>query len=267
MFKKSNYIELKTLEYYFKWNTKKAREVYKVRHCLKSDWFELFIKYYFKKLWYEMNKWIWWLKADGWIDLRWYWNYQNIYIQCKKYIKNNKFKWVIGIWDIRNFFWWIVSIDENYKNTFNLFINTWTYTSYARNFAENNGIELWDYEDIASICEVYNYEDFLYDIKKKWYKLGKYLSYQQNWMFPIKQDDLTEEDIFIYLSNIREKLASVYHNWNNHGYIYKDTTLRIFAKNRPYNLKELKKIWKINEDSNTDIYWLEILKGLELLKN
>jgi hypothetical protein len=40
-------------------------------------------------------------------------------------------------------------------------------TSVAREFAEKNSIELWDYTDIASICEVYNFEDFENDLKSR----------------------------------------------------------------------------------------------------
>jgi hypothetical protein len=56
IYNKSNFIELKTLEYYFNGDTKKARDVYKIRHCLKSDGFELFIKFYFQKLGLKMKK-------------------------------------------------------------------------------------------------------------------------------------------------------------------------------------------------------------------
>jgi hypothetical protein len=268
---KSNFIELKTLQYYFDWDTKKAENVYKIRHCLKSDGFELFIKFYFEKLGFKMNKWIWGHKADWWIDLKWDTDSQKIYIQCKKYIKNHNYKWKINVWEIRNFFWGVVSLDKNFENTLKIFINTWDYTDYARNFWKDNNIEIWDYEDIASICEVYNYEDFKDDLRERKLKIGNYISYHQSGISPVRAEELDDEDIFIYLSNIREKLAKKYENESNLGLIYTNETLKVFAKKRPHNLLWLKEIWDLVhndfEKYHVSIYWKEILKWLQLLKN
>lgn len=270
IYNKSNFIELKTLEYYFDGDTKKARDVYKIRHCLKSDGFELFIKFYFQKLGLKMKKWIWWHKADWGIDLHWEIGDQKIYIQCKKYIKNHTYKGKINVWEVRNFFWWVVSMDKAYENAMKIFVNTWDFTSYALDFWKNNDIEIWNYEDIASICEVYNYESFLNELKAGAYDLNRYISYQQSWMIPFLQEELNEEDIFIYLSNIREKLAGIYESDMNIGYIYRDDTLKIFAKQRPHNLEALKEISKSIKDSfeksHVQKYWKEIIKGLEILK-
>ena len=270
IYNKSNFIELKTLQYYFDWDIKKAKDVYKIRHCLKSDGFELFIKFYFQKLGLKMKKWIWWHKADGWIDLHWEDGNQKIYIQCKKYIKNHTYKGKINVGEVRNFFWWVVSMDKDYENAMKIFVNTWDFTSYALKFWESNNIEIWNYEDIASICEVYNYESFLKDLKDLGYDLNRYISYQQSWMIPFLQEELNEEDIYIYLSNIREKLAGIYESDMNVWYIYRNDTLKIFAKQRPHNLEWLKEIWKLVQDDfekhHLDVYWEEILKWLQLLK-
>jgi hypothetical protein len=68
-------------------------------------------------------------------------------------------------------------------------------------------------------------------------------------MIPFLQEELNEEDIFIYLSNIREKLAGIYESDMNIGYIYRDDTLKIFAKQRPHNIEALKEISKSIKDS------------------
>jgi hypothetical protein len=56
----------------------------------------------------------------------------------------------------------------------------------------------------------------------------------------------------------------------NVWYIYRNDTLKIFAKQRPHNLQALKKISKLIEDSfeksHIDKYGEEIIKGLEILK-
>jgi len=269
IFKKSNYIELKTLEYYFNGDTKKAENVYKIRHCLKAEWFELFIKFYLEELKYKMNKWIWWLKADGWIDLKWTIDNQKIYIQCKKYFKNHLFKWNINVWQIRNFFWWVVSEDHKYKNSIKIFASTLDYTSVAKGFANKNNIELWDYTDIASICEVYNFEDFEKALIGRWIRTEKYISSYQYGIAPIKEFELDEDDIYLFLSNIREKLAIKNNKDSNVWFIYKNETLRIFAKNRPYNYQWLKKVEKFidtpNEVSHLYKYWKEVIKWLNML--
>lgn len=270
IYNKSNFIEFKTLQYYFDWDVKKAKDVYKIRHCLKSDGFELFIKFYFQKLGLKMKNGTWGHKADWGIDLHWEAGEQKIYVQCKKYIKNHTYKGKINVGEVRNFFWWVVSMDKNYSEAMKIFVNTWDFTSYALDFWKENDIEIWNYEDIASICEAYNYEDFVADLKKWWYKLGSYLSYQQSWMIPFLHEELNEEDIFIYLSNIREKLAGIYESDTKIWYIYKDETLKIFAKQRPHNLKALQEISKLVkgsfEKSHIDTYWEEIIKGLKILK-
>lgn len=262
--RKSNYIELKTLEYYFNGNTKKAENVYKIRHYLKSDWFELFIKLYFEKFGIDMSD-ISWQHPDWWIDLKWYINGEKVYIQCKKYTKNHTYRKGVTIWDIRGFLWWIVSIDRDYTSAKKIFINTADYSSPSRRFAKENDIELWDYTDIASICEEYNFEEFKKDIKLQNLESNKYISDYQQWLFPVFYRDLNENDIYIYLANIREKLAV--ESKSSRWFVYSNPTLKAFAKNRPYNLEVLKKTWNIEEDSNTDFYWREILKWLQLLRD
>lgn len=266
IYNKSNFIELKTLQYYFEWDIKKARDVYEIRHFLKSDGFELFIKLYLEKLDFKMKKWIAWQRADGGIDLKWSAHKQKIYIQCKKYIKNHLYKWKINVWEIRNFFWWIVGIDGNFKNALKIFVNTGHYTDHAKKFAKDNNIEIWDYKDIASICEVYNYSDFKKDLKVKGFQIEDYISSYQSGIYPVQESELDEDDIYLYLSNIREKLAETYTNDSQVWFIYKNETLRIFAKNRPQNLNALKEIWKLVDDSRIDIYWREIIRWLNLLK-
>jgi len=270
IYNRANFIELKTLEYYFNWDKTKAREVYKIRHCLKAEGFELFIKFYLQKLGFKMNRWNWWLRADWWIDLHWESKDQKIYIQCKKYIKNHTYKWKINIGEVRNFFWWVVAEDTTFENALKIFVNTWDYTAYAREFGSINNIEIWDYEDIASICESYNYESFLQELKDKDYKLNTYISYQQSWMIPFLEEELDDNDIYLYLSNIREKLAYQYEDESNIGLIYTNETLKIFAKKRPHNLRSLKQIKNTIksdfEKYHIDKYWEEIIKWLKMLK-
>ena len=76
-----------------------------------------------------------------------------------------------------------------------IFASTLDYTSVAKEFAVKNNIELWDYTDIASICEVYNYEDFEKDLIDKKIKAEKYISSYQYGIAPIKESELNEEDI------------------------------------------------------------------------
>ena len=107
-FQKENYIELKTLEYYLWWDTKLAKDLFLLRHELNSLWFEKYIKFRLKKLWYKMKNNTGWNKADWWIDLKGSYNDIPVYIQCKKYIKNSTYKWISRISDIRNFHSWVI---------------------------------------------------------------------------------------------------------------------------------------------------------------
>jgi hypothetical protein len=60
-----------------------------------------------------------------------------------------------------------------------------------------------------------------------------------------------------------------YKNDSQVWYIYKNETLRVFAKNRPHNLKSLRGLEKLltspSEVSHLHKYWEEIIKWLNLL--
>jgi len=268
-YQKSDYIEQKTLEYYFKWNKEKAYNVFKVRHSLNSIWFELYIKFYMEHLWYKMNKEIWWLKADGWIDLRWLHWKQRIYIQCKKYIKNHLYKWKINVWDIRNFFWWVVSTDNKYKDALLIFINSAEYTDSAKEFAKLNNIELWSYKEIWDMYYSYSFKDFLHELKKRWYKKENYTKYYQTSIQDISIKDLNNDDIFMYLKNIRSKIAGdEKHIWDKNTWlVFSDKLLQDFSKQRPYNIYLLKQINTKNYHDKIHIkkYWNHIVEWLSIL--
>ncbi|MFK7780654.1 MAG: restriction endonuclease [Candidatus Gracilibacteria bacterium] len=107
-FQKSNYLELKTLEYYFGGDINKARNVFNIRHKLNSRGFEIYIKYCLKELGFNMSAYTGGYKADGGIDLKC--KYPPLYVQCKKYMKNHTHKRKVSIGELRNFYGGVVSI-------------------------------------------------------------------------------------------------------------------------------------------------------------
>lgn len=268
-YQKSDYIEQKTLEYYFDWDKNKAYNVFKIRHSLNSTWFELYMKLFMEHLWYKMNKEIWWLKADGGIDLRGLNWEQKIYIQCKKYIKNNLYKGKINVWDIRNFFWGVVSADKKYKDSLLIFVNSAEYTDSAKEFAKLNNIELWDYKDIWEMYYTYSFKDFLAELEIKWYKKENYTKYYQTSIQNISIKDLNDNDIFKYLSNIRNKIATEEKGiWDRNTWlIFSNELLQDFSKKRPYNMPLLKRINTKHsyEKKYIQKYWKNIIKWFNIL--
>lgn len=273
---KSNYLELKTLEYYFWWNQKKAKNVFDIRHKLNSRWFELYIKYYLTKLWFHMSPFTWWLKADWWIDLKC--KNPPLYVQCKKYIKNNNYKWIIRIWDMRNFYGWVVSLyhwNIQNKNIIMLFATTWSYTHSSKIFAINNNIDLLDYKDLWNISESYSVDDFLEEFQNKWYKVDnilnqEYLQIEMN-QLSFHYNDLKENDILLFLKNIRENIVSIINIDEKETWIIlSDTTLKEIANRRISNIWWLKKYLKSlnNEYEKEHIYKYgqEFIKWIEILQ-
>ncbi len=273
---KSNYLELKTLEYYFWWDYKKAKSVFNIRHKLNSRWFELYIKYYLKKLWFNMSSFTWWLKADWWIDLKWI--NPPLYVQCKKYLKNNNYKWIISIWDMRNFYGWVVSLynwNIQNKNIIMLFATTWSYTHSSKDFAMKSNIDLFDYKDIWNISEYYSLEDFLEEFKNKWYKVEnilnkEYIQVEMN-QLSFNYSDLQESDILLFLKNIRENIVSIINIDEKETWIIlSDNTLKEIANKRISNIWWLKEYLKnFNNEYEEDHiykYGKELIKWLEILK-
>lgn len=272
---KSNYLELKTLEYYFWWDYKKAKSVFDIRHKLNSRWFELYIKYYLKKLWFNMSSFTGWLKADWWIDLKWI--NPPLYIQCKKYIKNNNYKWIISIWEMRNFYGWVVSLynwNIQNKGIIMLFATTWSYTHSSKDFAMKNNIDLFDYKDIWYISENYSLEDFLEEFKNKWYKVDnilnkEYIQVEMN-QLSFNYNDLKESDILLFLKNIRENIVSIINIDEKETWIIlSDNTLKEIANKRISNILWLKKYLKsLNNEYEEDHiyrYGKELIKWIEIL--
>jgi hypothetical protein len=202
---KEIFIELKTLEYYL-WNKNKAKALFELRHKLTSRWFELYIKYWLKKLWYKMSNFTWWNKADWWIDLKWEYKWFKVYVQCKKYIKNSNYKWKVSISDIRNFYAWVASLYnwniEN-KKIFMLFATTWDYTDTAIEFAKKNNMKLLNFEKLADRLEKYSLKDFFQDFK---WDINNIINknYITNSLIDFSINDLQQEDLFNYFKNIRE---------------------------------------------------------------
>lgn len=274
---KSNYLELKTLEYYFWWDIKKAKNVFNIRHKLNSRWFELYIKYYLKKLWFNMSSYTGGYKADWGIDLKC--KKPPLYVQCKKYIKNYNHKWKVSVWEVRNFYWWVVSLynwNIQNKEIIMLFATTWSYTHYSKEFAKKNHIEMLDYKDIWEFSKQYTLEEFLTEFKNKWYKVEnilnkdfKQLEFNQ---MSFNFTDLKEDDLLLFLKNIRDNIVETLNieddkTWN----ILKDSTLEEIAKKRISNIWWLKEFYKSckNEDEQNHIhkYMSELVKWLKILQN
>lgn len=275
---KSNYLELKTLEYYFWWDDNKAKNVFNIRHKLNSRWFELYIKYYLKKLWFNMSSFTGWLKADWWIDLKC--KEPSLYVQCKKYIKNNFHKWNVSVSEIRSFYWWVVSEYKwniQNKGVIMLFATTWSYTHYSKHFAKLNNIDLFDYKDIWDISEIYSLEDFLEEFKNKWYKVENILNKEYIQIeielnqIKFNFNDLQEDDILLFLKNIRDNIVETLDLENDKTWlIFNDSTLKEIASKKIFNIWWLKEYYKNckNEYEQNHIYeymnylvnWLIILQ-------
>ena len=201
-FQKENYIELKTLEYYLWWDKKLAENLFCLRHRLNSLWFEKYIKFRLRKLWYIMKNNTWWDEADWWIDLKGKYKDVPVYIQCKKYIKNSTYKWISRISDIRNFYAWV--IDEIWVKNFSddkvflVFITTWSFTQDARTFAKRNNIRLIDYKEVANMTIKYPLEEFYKDIGNTNNIINKKFNKQTN-LINFTFDDLLPNDIFNFV--------------------------------------------------------------------
>jgi len=282
---KNNYIELKTLEYYL-WDKLQAQNIFNIRHMLTPRGFEVYIKYYLKSIWYKMTNFIWWNKPDWWIDLKWTYKNFEVFVQCKKYIKNSDFKWKVWVWELRNFYWWVVSEfngNISNKNVFMLFVTTGSYSHTAKKFAKNSNIRIIDYQDLAKQSETYNlylFEKMYKENSKRWnftnFLSKKFLSTPS----PIVQysfDDLQENDIFIYLKNIRSHIIDDILNINEvqtSTNIFKDGILHQIAYRRITNYTWLHNFHqkygnKVNELDKSYLvnYAGEIIKWLQILKN
>lgn len=265
---KDNFIELKTLEFCFKWDIEKAKRVFEIRHKLNSDWFEKYIRYYLSHTWTIMLKSNWWHNPDWWIDLEWFIDNQKLYIQCKKYIENWKYKWEVSIHELRDFFWWVIS--RNWCNTIGntcimRFITTWFFSNYSKEFAKKNNIELYDYDDISFISKYYSLVDFEKDLRDEWFNIKdfKNLKYEQISFVDFTFDELTEEEKFRFWKNIRRHIIEEYNlDENNTWYeTFNDNTLKEFWKIRSYEWLD-----KIYENENISRYRLEIIMGIEILQ-
>lgn len=276
-YQKSNFLELKTLEYYFWWDSNKAKNVFNLRHKLNSRWFELYIKYYLKKLWFDMSLYTGWTNPDWWIDLKC--KKPPLFVQCKKYIKNNNYKWIVGVLEMRSFYWWVVSQYKwniQNKDIIMLFATTWSYTHESRHFAKINDIDLLDYKDLWEISELYTLEEFLEEFENKWYKVKNILN-QEYTQIEMNQmsfnfSELKEPDILLFLKNIRDNIVETLDieevkTWN----ILNDLTLKEIAKKRISNIWGLKEFYKnCKNDYEQEHIWKclnKLVKWLEILQN
>lgn len=274
-FQKENYIELKTLEYYLWWNTKLAKDLFLLRHELNSLWFEKYIKFRLKKLWYIMKNNTWWNKADWWIDLKGSYKDIPVYIQCKKYIKNSTYKWISRISDIRNFHSWVIDDFgvKNYatKEVFLVFITTGSFTQDARSFAKRNNIRLIDYKEVANMTQNYSLNDFYKEIGNTTNIINKKFNQQTN-LINFSFDDLLQEDLFQYFKNIRSYIVSdIMKLPENVTWFetFDDNTLKDFAQQRIHNFIGLKKYYKTCTNDlikeHIDNFSSELVNGFKIL--
>ena len=229
-----------------------------------------------QKLWYKMKSNTWWSKADWGIDLKWEYRWIPVYVQCKKYIKNSDYKWIVRLSDIRNFYWWVVDeLKWDIKNNkaFLVFITTWSFTKDAKSFAKRNNIKLLDYKDIARVSQEYSLEEFYSEIWNVNNIINKKFNSQTH-IINFTFDDLLEEDIFEYLKNIRSYIVTDLMNLSENvtGFeTFDDNILKEFARKRIHNLKWLKTFYKKCHNDlvreHIDNFSVELISWFKILSN
>ena len=273
-FQKENFIELKTLEYYFQWDTRLASNIFDLRHKLNPTWFEQYIKRRLSTQWYIMKNNTWGNKADWWIDLKGTYKGIPVYVQCKKYIKNSNYKWLSRLSDIRNFYWWVVDeLDWNIKNkkVLLVFITTWSFTRDARSFAKRNNIRLLDYRDVAKISLEYTLETFLEETGNTTRYINKSFN-KQEYLINYSFEDLSQNDILQFLKNVRTYIVSDILRLGEESTWFEtfyDETLKDFANQRIHNFEWLKNYYlRCNNEfvrGHIDDFSWELISWFEIL--
>jgi len=160
--------ELAKLIYDLKWNEKEAYNVYNIRKKLTASWFEYYIAFFFeKKLWYKIKITNDVYSADWWIDLKGIrknkeWNTEYCLIQCKKHSSTS-----FGIKYIREFVWAVYHILYDFPSTQAYYITTSVFSDPAVKYAEKEGINLKNYQNISNIYNQYSLADFEKDISNE----------------------------------------------------------------------------------------------------
>lgn len=282
---KQNFIELKTLEFCFKWDKELSRNIFNIRHKLNSYWFEKYIEYVLNNYWFKIHN----TKSnknsisDWWIDLEWYVNNKKVYVQCKKYYERDdlynwkikSYNWRVWVKKIRDFFWWIKIKDNsiNLNNSYRVFVTTWSFTSSAKTIAKgkNVWVELMDYNDIAEFTKMYSLRDFINDYSLKEWDVSNILwkSYNQTNLIEFSFKDLLEEDLVRFWKNIRNHLAENNTSNKNLLWLIKNDTINKLAYNRVSNIEWLNRFImhcsdyneKINLINNKEyiIRWLSLI--------
>lgn len=270
-YKKQNFIELRTLEYYLS-NGLLAKSIFDMRHKLSPIWFEKYIQYRMNKIWYKMDINTWWNKADGWIDLKWFYKWIPVFVQCKKYIKNKNFRWIVWVSEIRDFFWGVY--DEikrkNYCNFFMIYVTTWSFTKDAKIFARRNNIKLCDYKDLARVSLEYPLENFYNEIGNTSYIINKNFD-NQTCLMEYTFDELSSDDLFQYYKNIRDYIANniIELEENTWFETFSDTTLKSIARKRIKNLSSLKTFEKsipyYSEKVNLNEFASELVRSFNII--
>lgn len=105
-----------------------------------------------------------------------------------------------------------------------------------------NKIELLDYNDIYNMLTIYSLSDFKNSLTEK-QQNDYFTSYQTALVKNISNEDITSSDLYFYYREIRKSIAyKKYKVDDKNGYIFKDTTLKIFSEKRVMNIEKFRQI-------------------------
>ena len=270
------YMERKLLEYYL-WDEEKARKILELRHALTTRGFEMYINLYLQKMWMNMTRYSSWNKADWWIDLRSIDN--TIFVQCKKYFESSKnsegktWKGTVGISQLRDFFGWVISEllynkktnIAQYKKVTMMFFTTGYFTKPARDFAEQNNILLFDYNEILWILDIYTLSQFKkdYSFKSYYLKPKKLFDNKQIYM-NLSLQSYKDSEVEFYLQQVRAHIVrKLWVNESKSRNIIDQQIIEKVAHYRIANFTELKNYFQ--EDHKDCLYAQEIVNAMHLL--
>lgn len=266
-----SFLEQKVLEFRFSWDTQKSQKIFQMIQNLSPLWFEIYIQHVFEKIFWKEFHHVWKIWSwDGWLDIMW----SNIFIQCKKYHRNRKYRDTIGVWILREFVWAVsyqIFGKEKINNVSLYFVATQDFTSEAKEYAQKMKIELYTYEDILSFLEdIYPLEEFSKDYKDK-NNIYFYQSSQSSLYSSSLLDELQESEYEFYFREVRKIISEKNSRKRSYWLIFDNTTLKLFSEKRVRNEQLFHQLkWDLQKSNSSDFakiekYQDDILRAIHIL--